>query len=1059
MTYDWSVDSSLRGQGEKDQSSAPKGALVTEVVGLLTLVKADQRGRWQLGEAVRVEAYLDQHPQLRTDTQAIVELIGNEILLRRERGDRPALAEYLQRFGEFEEPLRQWFPSHSPELVFDGTQIVSNSILQHAATSLLSAEQMAKSLPEVPGYQVLAELGRGGMGVVYKARHNRLKRLVALKMLLAGASADPVLQARIRTEAEAVARLQHPNIVQIYEVGDHDKLPFLTLEYVDGGSLAQRAEGNAVPAREAAELVEAIARGIHHAHQYGILHRDLKPRNILLTADGTPKVTDFGLAKLLDAETGPTPTEAFLGTPSFMAPEQAFGNARGVGVQADVYGLGAILYALLTGDPPFKGTTLLNTLEKVRSEEPVPPTCLQKGLPRDLESICLRCLEKEPGRRYASAEDLADDLRRFLKGQPIEARRAGLVRRVYRFARRRQTLLAKGVLGIAFLCLAAMSLWYVRVSDQLAHHRAEDRYVQFTRLRDEALFHGLLAQDQGNFFAGAERDTTWKTAETAAIKALTLAGVGTEGEVRSPDLCSADARRTEVVEDCYALLLILAEAQSQQPGLTSSERSRAALQTLDRAGRLGLPTRAYHFRRASLLRLLGEAEEARKEAGRAEAQSPQTSLDHFLSGEENYRRGAWAEARADFNRALAVQPTHFWAQFFLAVCQLRLGEWQAARAGFNACLAQRTDFVWTHLFRGFANEKLGAIQEAEEDFATAFRLDPDGDARYTLLLTRGVLRYQQKQLEQAADDFRSAIALKPEQYNAYANLAWVHLAKGDFDQAARQVELASRLHPPPLVFLGYYVERGRLLCQAGKYTKALADCDAALRVAPESPLAHGVRARCLLELKRYADAELAYDEYLRLGGEQNADIFRGRGLARMKTGRYPEAVDDYTRALERRPDAEIYSHRGWAHFFSDGWKLALRDFERAISLNPDQDDAYTGRGLSRVMLGHYRQAVADAEESLRRKPESPEMMFNIACIFAQAVARVDADPSEQDRQAVRNEYRRRALMALQQTMDMIRRSERLAFWREKVLPDGALAPVRNDTEFRSIEQKLASSRD
>jgi tetratricopeptide (TPR) repeat protein len=157
-------------------------------------------------------------------------------------------------------------------------------------------------------------------------------------------------------------------------------------------------------------------------------------------------------------------------------------------------------------------------------------------------------------------------------------------------------------------------------------------------------------------------------------------------------------------------------------------------------------------------------------------------------------------------------------------------------------------------------------------------------------------------------------------------------------------------------------------------TKALADCDAALRAAPENPLPHGVRAQCLLELKRYADAELAYDEYLRLGGEQNADVFRGRGQARMKSGRYPEAVDDYTRALERRSDGEIYLHRGWAHFFSDSWKLALRDFEKAISLNPDQDDAYTGRGLSLVMLGRYRQAAADAEEALRRKPESPEML-------------------------------------------------------------------------------------
>jgi tetratricopeptide (TPR) repeat protein len=895
------------------------------------------------------------------------------------------------------------------------------------------------------------------MGVVYKARQRQLKRLVALKMILAGACADAVCLVRFRTEAEAAARLQHPHIVQIHEVGEHESLPFLSLEYVDGSSLEQKASEDPLPARDAARIVEAVARAIHNAHQHGILHRDLKPSNILLTVDGIPKVTDFGLAKLLDACAGPTPTEAFLGTPSYMAPEQAAGNTGSVGVGADVYGLGAILYALLTGEPPFKGTTLLNTLEKVRIDEPVPPARLRRGLPRDLEAICLRCLEKEPRRRYSSAEELADDLKRFCEGQPVQARRAGLIKRMWRYARRRPALVAKVVLGVTILCLATTSLWYVRIADQLAQHRAAEDYAQFIRLRDEALFYGLLAPDQGTFFTGGEREINLKRAETAAQKALALAGVGAADEVGTIDPRFPASRRSEVVEDCYALLLIVAEAESQRADLQSDERSRTALRTLDRAGQLGLDTRAYHLRRAALLERLGEAEKARSETERAEAKLPASSLDHFLLGEENYRRGAWVVARADFTQALATRPEHFWAQFFLAVCHLRLGEWEAARASFTACLARRNDFVWACLFRGFASEKLGAFQEAEKDFDNAFRLDPDDDARYTLLLTRGVLRFQQKQLEQAADDFRSAITLKPEQYNAYANLAWVHLAGGDFEQAATQVEAARRLNPPPLVFLGYHVERASRLCQGAKYKEALTDCAAALRVAPENPLTHGIRARCLLELQRYAEAERAYDDYLRCRGEPGTDVFLGRGLARMKQGHYPEAVDDYTRALDRRPDAELYLHRGWAHFFSDGWKLALRDFEKAIALRPDLDDAYTGRGLCRVMLGRYRQAVADAEEALHRRPETAEMMFNIACIFAQAMVCADADRDEEARQTLRNTYRRQALAALRQTLGMVRRGDRAAFWKEKVLSDSALAPIRGDANFRKIEKELVRS--
>ena len=286
----------------------------------------------------------------------------------------------------------------------------------------------------VPGYEILAELGRGGMAVVYRARQHNLQRLVALKMILSGSHAGAVETARFRVEAEAVAQLQHPHIVQIYEVGQHESCPYFALELLAGGNLSQRLAGKRMSAMEAAGLLELLARAIHFAHEKGIIHRDLKPGNILLDADGQPKVSDFGLAKRVDAEDGLTRTGAVMGTPSYMAPEQAEGK-KAVGPAADVYGLGAILYEMLAGRPPFRAESSLETILKVLSEEPPALRKLKAMVPRDLETICLKCLEKDPRRRYVSAQALADDLHRFRQGEPITARPPNFLGRLDRWAR------------------------------------------------------------------------------------------------------------------------------------------------------------------------------------------------------------------------------------------------------------------------------------------------------------------------------------------------------------------------------------------------------------------------------------------------------------------------------------------------------------------------------------------------------------------------------------------------------------------------------------------------
>ncbi|MGP0063057.1 MAG: protein kinase domain-containing protein [Isosphaeraceae bacterium] len=302
-------------------------------------------------------------------------------------------------------------------------------------------------------FEILSELGHGGMGVVYKARHVKLKRLVALKMIRDDWHDSPMQLARFEIEAEAVARLSHPNIVRIYEIRRVGRVPYVVLELLEGGTLKERMAGNPQPAREAASLLATLARAVHAAHLADILHRDLKPSNVLFDQDGVPKIVDFGLAKRLEVEEGQTQTGQVLGTPSYMSPEQAKGWDRKIGPAADIYSLGAMLYEMLTGRPPFKGTTQLETLKLVLEEEPVSPSRLRPKLPFDLETICLKCLARDPRKRYATALALAEDLDRFLAGESILARRSSFWERGIKLARRRPAitfLLTAGILATGF---------------------------------------------------------------------------------------------------------------------------------------------------------------------------------------------------------------------------------------------------------------------------------------------------------------------------------------------------------------------------------------------------------------------------------------------------------------------------------------------------------------------------------------------------------------------------------------------------------------------------------
>jgi serine/threonine protein kinase len=443
---------------------------------LAVLARVDQvcdrfEAAWpQAGQSAprpRIEDYLGETAEPER-SQLLTQLLAVELEYRRAAGEDPLLWDYQARFPDHAEVIQRVFSTLdtvSPEAAAPGSP---------TDTALLSGGLFP------PGYEILDKLGWGGQADVYRARQQRAERLVALKMLREDGHTEPGQLERFRREASALGRLQHPNIVQVFEVGEHQGKPFFSLEYCSGGNLDQYLRGTPLPPREAAALIETLARTMHAAHQQQVVHRDLKPANVLLAsggreppehpqrllsggsrpplADFVPKVTDFGLAKRLDDVAGPSVSGAIMGTPSYMAPEQAQGRSKEAGPAADVYALGAILYECVTGRPPFKAPTQFETLLQVLNEEPVPPRKLQPKMPRDLETICLKCLAKERACRYATAEELAEDLRRFLEGKPIEARPVGRLERARMWARRKPV--AAGLLALGLLLGTALPAYF-----------------------------------------------------------------------------------------------------------------------------------------------------------------------------------------------------------------------------------------------------------------------------------------------------------------------------------------------------------------------------------------------------------------------------------------------------------------------------------------------------------------------------------------------------------------------------------------------------------------------
>ena len=695
------------------------------------------------------------------------------------------------------------------------------------ATPLAQVGGAQRDLPRIPGYELHEIIGVGGMGVVYKARHLKLTRTVAIKMLVAGGYAGAHELARFIREAQAIAVLRHPNIIQVFDVGDLEGRPYFTMEYLEAGTLSQRLAGVPQPARAAATMVATLAEAIQVAHVAGIVHRDLKPANILLTADGTAKISDFGLARTYTEAPDLTIGGTRLGTPSYMSPEQATGNQGAIGPSTDIYSLGAVLYEMLTGRPPFKAETPAETERQVIAEDPAPPSRLNAKVPRDLETICLKCLCKDPDRRYTSASDLADDLHRFLGGEPITARRAGPVERLGKWARRHPARTAAWLGGIVALGAVLSSLLWITSQRAAIDRAVADDLAEAVRL---------------------ERTSDWRAARNTLERAKTrlTAGAGWNAESLYQE-ATAIERELDLVERLDAMKLQRGAGASLEFDMTQwwdlyrrefidagllqdgDDSSTFAARLLQSAIRTALIDAmddwaicaGTHAQLDWLLTATRLADPGSPWRQKARAFSTWTNEERFaeLAREAPIDSepvslllmvaGRLINTDPDASLRLvrkiqAAHPSSFWANFALA-----------------ESLDERHDF------------------EAIGFYRVAIAARPEASAAHFNL---AALLDMQKRYDESINSYLTAISLDPKNWKAPFNLARVLSKTGRHDEAIAKARIATELAPTePLV----HASLGHALKEQGKKAEAAHAFKRALDLLPAE---HELRSRIAIDI-------------------------------------------------------------------------------------------------------------------------------------------------------------------------------------------------------------------
>ena len=863
--------------------------------------------------------------------------------------DQSQAATYLQETGVFSLPGRppsdsfaaantQHATLHHGSVPSDATTDLGSELLQPRIAKTLTGAFAASAPMGKDGpaeYELLGELGRGGMGVVYKARHRRLNRLVALKMIR-GSYVDEIQITRFRIEAEAVATLRHPNILQIYDIGEYNGSPYVALELLEGGSLFDKLRKALLPPKQAAEWMLPLVLAMDAAHRAGIVHRDLKPANILFSADGVPKITDFGLAKKLEEDEGHTHTGQVMGTPSYMAPEQARGDTKSAGPPADIYSLGAILYEMLAGRPPFKGISAMDTVKQVLEVEPIAPSRVQYRVPRDLETICLKSLQKDFRKRYTTAKDMADDLKRYLTGEPIRARRTPLLERAVKWTRRHPTAaLASAVATVALLSVLGYGAWYwnnqrALLLSALQHNAlmeketADDLFQAQEAIAKNDLNHGLKVLTRRRSILDRESKKSADLASLYDRTGLKLSEV--EKAIAAQTARVADER--EKGEDPKKALRSIPRPPAKENALPRQpvhrpRRLPANLAAHQASGR-GRPWRDFATRGERDGWTLGALPAALSSEQQAEVNEGCYELLLVLA------ETVAAEDSGQVDRALLI---------LASADRLRPEHSRAFHLRKAALLALKKDVTGEQRERELAQKILPK---------TAFDHFLIGQQTYKIALN------SRDRFADAIQAFESALQTNPDHFWAKCLLAICYNNTGRFEAAKMALDGCLEKDKE---FAWLYLLRGFASGQEGNNYLNLVTkspgAEAALKKKAEFQFdqAEGDFHHALERLKKSPDAELHYI------------LLINRGLVRYQRGHLDEAAADYEEAVGLKKDPYL-AYAELAHVYQKRNKpdVAIEQFTHAIAVKPDWAPLYRGR--AEIVLGHAASTAQERQAAL-----------------------------------------------------------------------------------------------
>ncbi|MBI2901226.1 MAG: tetratricopeptide repeat protein [Planctomycetes bacterium] len=787
-------------------------------------------------------------------------------------------------------------------------------------------------------YSVVREIARGGMGVVYEAQDPALRRRVALKVLLED-KADSRLVARLHREAAVAAQLRHPNIVGVHEVATAEDesgrvVHFIAMDYVEGGTLADEIASGRRNRRDLLRMLEEVARAAGFAHAACVIHRDLKPSNILVDASGRALLTDFGLARAENFATRLTRSNAVMGTPQYMAPEQVLGKSGEIDARSDVYALGIVLYEILTGRTPFHGETEARLYVEILEKDPAPPRSVNPAVSPELEAVCLKAVEKEPGRRYANGTEFADDLTRFLRGEAVRARSPSTWSRLARRIRRNRGI-SVALLAIVMLLLAGAAI-VGAIRNRSRRQLDEQREAQ---LRLSAIW-GTI------------------TERKREVRQLRVPAEQARGELAQA-VARADA--------------FIAERPSEPQGYYVRARGRAYLGNLDGAeedARTALSLRP-DFRPAwSLLGLLAMERYQRLIVLVDSTDDRADELSEILAGAlDAFGRGWTAESeRGDSER---------WGLAWQREDQIALRLAEAARLTYRERKpAEACGLLKRLMEREFQAEEyarwIGVWEGSIAWLDTAVRLAP-GYAE--ALVDRGNLKYRAGDFAAAVRDYDLALSVQPDSADACNNRGIARLARDDPRGAFADFDRAVRLRPN---YWGSYLNRGNALRAMGDAKGAIEDYGRAIAMRPSGPNAFFSRGRAKAMLADWRGAVSDYDRAIELR-DGYAPAYYWRGNAKNALGDVDGAIADYGRAVERKPDyVEAYLNRGNARATRREYDAAIADYDRAIDLKKDYANAYAARGVVRRYLGRHAEAIADLDRAIELRKDWPDAHFDRA---------------------------------------------------------------------------------